>query len=141
MIDFENHTSIDIDDAMFEPILDALSSKDIEFIILNDAEMASINAQTRQKNSATDVLSFPLEDVPDSSLLGSIIISIDHASAAAEKLSHTLNDELSLLFLHGMLHLLGYDHETDDGEMRDKEAELIIKFQLPTSLIIRTEES
>ena len=140
MIDFENHTSIDIDDAIFEPILEALTSKDIEVIIVNDEEMTAINFQTRQKNSPTDVLSFPLEDVPDSNLLGSIIISIDHALAVVKKLSHTLDDELSLLFLHGLLHLLGYDHEVDDGEMREKEAEFISKFKLPASLIIRTEE-
>ena len=141
MIDFENNTSTDVDVAIFEPIFESLSAKDVEVIIVNDDEMAAINAQTRQKNSATDVLSFPLEDVPDATLLGSIIISIDHANAVSAKLSHTLNDELSLLFLHGLLHLLGFDHEVDDGEMRNREAEIITHFNLPQSLIIRTEES
>jgi probable rRNA maturation factor len=51
-----------------------------------------------------------------------------------------VQDELSLLFIHGMLHLLGYDHEVDNGEMRQKEATLIEAFALPNSLIIRTEE-
>jgi probable rRNA maturation factor len=48
-------------------------------------------------------------------------------------------EELSLLFIHGLLHLLGYDHETDDGEMRQKETELIRELGLPESLIVRTE--
>jgi len=141
MIDFDNQTSIDVDSAIFEPILEFLSDKDIELIMVHDEEMASINAQTRGKNSATDVLSFPLEDVPHSTILGTIIISIDYVQKLAKELGHTPEDENRLLFLHGTLHLLGYDHETDDGEMRDKEADIISHFNLPKSLIIRTEES
>jgi len=141
MIDFDNQTEIDIDSAIFEPILEFLSDKDIELIMVHDEEMTSINAQARGKDSSTDVLSFPLEDVPHSSLLGTIVISIDHVQKLAQELGHTIDDESRLLFLHGMLHLLGYDHETDDGEMREKEADIIAHFDLPKSLIIRTEES
>lgn len=141
MIDFENNTGTDINFIIFEPLLEDLSDKDLELIIVNDEEIASINAQTRQKNVATDVLSFPLEEVPDATLLGTIVISLDHAKAISTQLNHTLQEELSLLFIHGLLHLLGYDHECDDGEMRDKEHEIIEKFQLPKSLIIRTQES
>jgi len=141
MIDFDNQTTVDVDSAIFEPILEFLSDKDLELLIVTDKEIASINAQTRGKNTPTDVLSFPLEDVPSSTLLGTIVISIDHVLKLAGELGHTQDDESRLLFLHGLLHLLGYDHETDDGEMRDKEAEIIAHFNLPTSLIIRTEES
>lgn len=141
MIDFENHTDLDVDFNLFEPLLEFLSDKEIELLIVNDEEMASINAQTRQKDMATDVLSFPLEEIPDATLLGTIIISIDHANKVAKELNHSVTDELSLLFIHGLLHLLGFDHEHDDGEMRDKEAELIGHFSLPKSLIIRTQES
>ena len=57
----------------------------------------------------------------------------------SKELGHTPQDELALLFIHGLLHLLGYDHECDNGEMRAKEEELIKKFDLPESLIIRTD--
>ena len=73
--------------------------------------------------------------------LGSIVISADFVKDRANEFGHTYSDELSLLFIHGMLHLLGFDHETDSGEMREMEAEIINKFYLPKSLIIRTEES
>ena len=141
MIDFDNQTTVDVDSAIFEPILEFLSDQDLEVLIVTDEEIAAINAQTRDKNSPTDVLSFPLEDVPSSTLLGTIVISIDHVLKLAGELGHTQDDESRLLFLHGLLHLLGYDHERDDGEMRDKEAEVIAHFNLPKSLIIRTEES
>ena len=141
MIDFDNQTTVDVDSAIFEPILEFLSDKDLEVLIVTDEEIAAINAQTRAKNTPTDVLSFPLEDVPHTMILGTIVISIDHVVKLAKALGHTQDDECRLLFLHGLLHLLGYDHETDDGEMRSKEAEIISHFNLPKSLIIRTEES
>jgi probable rRNA maturation factor len=71
--------------------------------------------------------------------LGSIVISSWHVESMAQELGHSNNDELALLFIHGMLHLLGYDHEVDNGEMRNEEAKLIEKFALPQSLIIRTQ--
>jgi probable rRNA maturation factor len=61
-------------------------------------------------------------------------------SKKAKELGHSEQDELSLLFIHGMLHLLGFDHEVDEGEMREKEKALINTFDLPKSLIIRTGE-
>ena len=54
------------------------------------------------------------------------------------QLGHGRDDETALLFTHGMLHVLGYDHESDDGQMRAKECEIIEKFRLPKSLIVRT---
>ena len=71
--------------------------------------------------------------------LGSIVISEGFVKAGAEKFGHTLDDERALLFIHGMLHILGYDHEVDSGEMRAKEHEVLEAFGLPKSLIIRTE--
>jgi probable rRNA maturation factor len=141
MIDFENNSDIDLNPMIFEPILEHLSSKDVEVIIVNDVEMRAINHQTRQKDSATDVLSFPLEEVPDATILGTIVISIDHIIKVAQHFGHSQEHEAQLLFLHGLLHLLGFDHETDDGEMREKEVSIINHFNLPQSLIIRTEES
>ncbi len=71
--------------------------------------------------------------------LGSLVISMDHVRQAAEAFSHSAEEETALLFIHGLLHLLGYDHECDNGEMRDDERRLIETFGLPKSLIVRTE--
>ncbi|WP_297962345.1 rRNA maturation RNase YbeY [uncultured Campylobacter sp.] len=74
-------------------------------------------------------------------LLGSVVINLDLVELKAAQLGHGRDDETALLFTHGMLHVLGYDHESDDGQMRAKECEIIEKFRLPKSLIVRTEGS
>ena len=145
MIDLDNQTDLNIELSKLEKIADALTNREIELIITDDETMQSLNSEHRGKASSTDVLSFPLEtpfteqsifDMP----LGSIVISKSYVIKKSQELGHTLQDELSLLFIHGMLHLLGFDHETDDGEMRAREKELIEQFDLPQSLIVRTEE-
>jgi len=73
-------------------------------------------------------------------LLGSVVINLDLVELKAAQLGHGRDDETALLFTHGLLHVLGYDHESDDGQMRAKECEIIEKFRLPKSLIVRTEE-
>jgi len=72
--------------------------------------------------------------------LGSIVISIDYVLDKAKFYKHSEEAEMALLFIHGLLHILGYDHEIDTGEMREKEALIIKKFSLPNSLIVRTKE-
>jgi len=98
----------------------------------------------RHKDKATDVLSFPIDqdDIADNTFmpLGSIVISVDFVIEKAKKYNHSTDAEMALLFIHGLLHLLGYDHENDAGEMREKEALIIKAFNLPSSLIVRTEE-
>ena len=74
-------------------------------------------------------------------LLGSVVINLDLVELKAAQIGHGTDDETALLFTHGMLHVLGYDHESDDGQMRAKECEIIEKFRLPKSLIVRTEGS
>jgi probable rRNA maturation factor len=78
-------------------------------------------------------MQFDLPNMP----LGSIVISIDFVAQKAKELEHTQEEELTLLFIHGLLHLLGYNHETDKGEQREQEEALIKQFNLPTSLIVR----
>ncbi len=136
MIDFENRSDFDFDVSVLNEIYEYLTDKDIELILTTDEEIRKLNKLYRNIDKPTDVLSFPLENLPDMPL-GSIVISIDTAKEAAEKFGHSLNDEIKLLFIHALLHLLGYDHETDNGEMRQKEKEIIEKFNLPKSLIIR----
>ena len=74
-------------------------------------------------------------------LLGSVVINLDLLELKAAQLGHGRDDETALLFTHGLLHVLGYDHESDSGQMRAKECEIIEKFRLPKSLIVRTDES
>jgi probable rRNA maturation factor len=138
MIELDNRTSLKIDTATIDAIAIFLTTKDIELIITDNEEIREINREHRGIDKDTDVLSFPYEDMPMSPL-GSIVISSSHVENKAKELKHTVNDEFALLFTHGLLHLLGYDHEVDNGEMREKEKEIIEKFNLPKSLIIRTQ--
>jgi len=145
IIDLDNQTELTVDVESLEKIADSLSQREIELIITDNDSIAKLNASHRDKDVPTDVLSFPLENHFNGQAfqgmpLGSIVISADFVKEKAETFEHTYQDELSLLFIHGLLHLLGFDHETDQGEMRKKEKEVIRSFGLPSSLIIRTEE-
>jgi probable rRNA maturation factor len=115
-----------------------LTKKPIELIFVNSKEMQELNKNFRQVDKTTDVLSFPL-DFMDGLPLGSVVINIELAKDKAKEFSHSLEDEIKLMFIHGTLHLLGYDHDKDSGEMREKEVELIKEFKLPKSLIVRSE--
>ncbi len=146
MIDLDNQTSLAVDLEALEKIADTLTTKEVELIITDDKTMQELNAEHRGKNKVTDVLSFPMETpFTEQSIfgmpLGSIIIAESFVKEKAVEFGHTVQDELSLLFIHGMLHLLGFDHEKDEGEMRIREKEIIEEFDLPNSLIVRTEES
>ncbi len=138
MIELDNRTTLEVDEPLLNKIANTFTDKEIELIITNNSEIAEINHIHRNINKPTDVLSFPYEDMPMSPL-GSIVMSQDFIQDKAQELGHSYRDEMTLLFIHGLLHLLGFDHEVDDGEMRKKEKELIKEFQLPTSLIVRTE--
>ena len=123
-------------DPLLEQIADFLGAGDVELVFVNDDEMRNINREHRGIDKATDVLSFPYEQVVGG-LMGSVVISTDTANRVASELGHSIECEIALLFLHGVLHILGYDHEIDDGQMRGKEKEVIEHFSLPDSLIIR----
>jgi len=143
IIDFENQTNLVVNMDILEKIAQSLTTKELELIIIDNTSMQELNQEHRNKNRATDVLSFPM-DAPftEPSIfgmpLGSIVICADFVREKADEFGHTLQDELSLLFIHGLLHLLGFDHETDEGEMREREKEIIKALDLPSSLIVRT---
>lgn len=99
-------------------------------LITTDAELRRLNRQFRGRNYATDVLSFPPDEMA---------ISLDRAAAQAKELGHSLDDELRILILHGVLHLCGMDHETDSGRMRRAETRWRKRFGLPVGLIERTQ--
>jgi rRNA maturation RNase YbeY len=102
-----------------------LEGAELSVVLCNDARMAELNSAWRGVEGPTDVLSFPQEDAH---LLGDLVISLDTADRQARERSHTLQDELRILLVHGMLHLLGYDHERDPAaheEMAARETELM----------------
>lgn len=105
-------------------------------LLTDDAEVRRLNRQFRGKNKATDVLSFPAPRVAGGPL-GDIAISVDHARVQAREFGHSVASEVSILLLHGVLHLAGMDHETDGGEMRAAELRWRKKFGLPNGLIER----
>ena len=137
MIDFENQTDFLVNLVALEKIVNSLTKKDLELIIVDNQTIKEINLEYRKKDEATDVLSFPVDGDFEHLPLGTIIISIDFVKEKAKEYGHSEKDELNLLFIHGLLHLLGYDHEVDNGEHRQKEEELIKQFNLPSSLIVR----
>lgn len=139
MIELDNRTEHTYDFSLLEKIADKLTSQEIELILTDNDEIAEINREFRGIDKATDVLSFPSDPFPGAPL-GSIVISVDKVESVAAELGHSEDDELALLFIHGLLHLKGFDHEVDNGEMRAKEVELIEIFSLPKSLIVRTLE-
>jgi len=138
MLLLQNEEKFKFDKNRLENIAQKLSNKDIELVIVNDKDMRELNLKSRGVDKSTDVLSFPLEEI-EHAPLGSIVINKDKVIDVSNNLSHTIEEEMSLLFIHGLLHLLGYDHENDDGEMRKKEEETIKDFNLPQSLILRVE--
>lgn len=137
MIDLDNGTEFEIDILSLEKIAETLTKKDIELLVVKNDEIKELNKEHRNIDKATDVLSFPMDFDFINMPFGSIVISTDFIEEKAKEYGHSFNEEFSLLFIHGLLHLLGYDHEVDNGEHRDKEEELIKKFNLPNSLIVR----
>jgi probable rRNA maturation factor len=136
---FENNTEYKVDLDFLVKIAQELSlqNKEIEFILTTNNDIQAINLTTRGIDKPTDVLSFPYENMPHTPL-GSIMISSDFTKEKSALYGHSFDDELALLFIHGLLHLIGYDHEIDNGEHREKEKQLIKQFNLPSSLIVRT---
>ena len=103
------------------------SGKTFSIAIVSDPRMKELNSLFRGKGGTTDVLSFPHEADeldPDTSNLGDIVISAEQAARQAEENGLTLDGEIKQLILHGVLHLCGYDHENDDGEMDRRELKL-----------------
>lgn len=104
------------------------SGRTFTVAFISDARMKQLNKDFRGKNNTTDVLSFPAEpdefDPAAGEYLGDIAISAEQAQKQAVENKLSLETEIKQLMLHGVLHLCGYDHETDDGEMNARELEL-----------------
>jgi probable rRNA maturation factor len=112
-----------------------------EFSVLltGDERLRALNLQFRGLNKATDVLSFPaLPEAANGGQGGDLAISLETAAVQAADYGHTLQMEIKILILHGLLHLAGYDHEHDQGQMRRRENRLRKQFALPSGLVERS---
>ena len=94
----------------------------IDLVIIDDAIMKEMNKEYREKNAPTDVISFAylevtaFEEGDDEIIIGDIFISVDTAKKQAKKRKHSLKKEMEILFVHGLLHVFGFDHKTDKQE-------------------------
>jgi probable rRNA maturation factor len=110
----------------------------VSVLLTTDAAIRRLNRQFRGKNKATDVLSFPAAAPSPIKVAGDLAISIPTACRQAADRGHSLAIEIKVLMLHGLLHLAGYDHETDTGAMDRREQKLRAALRLPHGLIERT---
>jgi probable rRNA maturation factor len=115
-------------------IAPAAAKGDLSIAIVSDRRMRALNRQFRGKDKVTDVLSFPAES---RGFMGDIVIAAGVSKRQAREAGHSAQTELRVLALHGLLHLLGYDHDGDDGRMARAEARLRKKAGLPEGLIER----
>lgn len=114
----------------------------VSVLLTGDKAIRRLNREFRGKDKATDVLSFPAgQAMGRSRIAGDLAISIETAAREASRQGHTLDIELRVLLLHGVLHLAGYDHETDSGEMARKENRLRRRLGLEQGLIARVAAS
>ena len=112
----------------------------VDVLLTSDAELKALNRAYRGKNKPTDILSFPTPPEISATHAGDLAISLDTAARQAASFDHSLEAEVKILVLHGLLHLAGGDHETDSGEMAAREAELRSTLGLPCSLIHRVQQ-
>ncbi len=112
----------------------------VSVLLTTSAKQRSLNLRFRGKNKTTDVLSFPADfSAPGSEkIAGDLSISVPTAIIQAAQQGHSLATEIKVLILHGLLHLAGYDHETDTGQMARRERTLRTSLRLPGGLIERT---
>lgn len=109
------------------------ADQEIEFVLTDNSEIHKLNLQYRHKDAPTDVLSFAWEESENSfpgedNMLGQIIISLDRAKEQAKEYGHSLEREMAFLSIHGLLHLVGYDHEVgpkEEKRMREREKEIL----------------
>lgn len=126
--------------AALSAVVDEVAKQHFSVALVSDRRMKELNRFFRGKDSTTDVLSFPHEAdefeppsadrQPPTVFLGDIVISAEQAQKQAAENGLSLENEIKQLILHGLLHLCGYDHETDNGEMNARELELRKKLKI-----------
>ena len=114
----------------------------VNVLVTNNSELRSLNRQFLGKDKPTDVLSFPASPTAHAKskrFAGEVAISADIARQNAARFGHSVADEVKILVLHGILHLAGFDHERDNGEMARKEMRLRRQLNLEAALIERAQ--
>jgi probable rRNA maturation factor len=114
----------------------------VNVLVTGSSELRSLNQRFRDANKATDVLSFPAPPMTSrraKRVAGDVAISADIARDNARRLGHSVADEVKILVLHGILHLAGFDHERDNGQMARKESRLRLQLKLEGGLIERAQ--
>lgn len=131
---FNRQRKLKLETAGLKKFLELLSArleleKGFSIVLVSNRRMQEMNRNFASKDYPTDVLSFPFSNETglDDEYLGDIVISVEKAAVQAEK---NLDNELRILALHGLLHLLGYDHEKDSGQMKRFESQLRAELDL-----------
>ena len=142
-IEISNLTKVEIDDEGLASLADfALLSlgihadSELSISLVDEEEMSALHIRWMDEPGATDVLSFPMDEMKPNSaangpgMVGDIVLCPDFAQRQAAQAGHSLHQELELLTVHGVLHLLGYDHREDEEKtvMFDLQAELLMKW-------------
>ena len=146
-IEVSNESGVDVSETELISVakfviekMDVNPVAELSMVLLDISAMADLHMRWMDLPGPTDVMSFPMDelepggrpDAPESgpSMLGDIVLCPEFAAKQASAAGHTLGQELALLTVHGVLHLLGYDHETDRGQMDRVEARLRRKLGL-----------
>jgi probable rRNA maturation factor len=114
-----------------------MPGRSVACLITDDRELRALNRRFLRKDYATDVLSFPAPIETGNGTAGEMAISLDRAATQAAEFGHSVDQELRILMLHGLLHLAGMDHEIDHGQMARAEARWRKRLKLPPGLVER----
>lgn len=151
-IDVQNEAGYPVDvESLVRAAETVLSEHDIDadsamsVVITDNASVAALNLQFRGVDSPTDVLSFPMDAPPmpgEPPYLGDLVIAYPYSAAQAEREAYAIRDGLMLEVVHGTLHLLGYDHDTDENRaaMWAAQDRALIALSVPTSIVPRLED-
>lgn len=150
MIEILNDAGYDVDEARLQEVAalvlarhEGNTESDVTIAITDDESITELNRQYRDVDGPTDVLSFPMDAMPgDVPYLGDLVIAYPYASAQAAREGHTLDDSLTLLVVHGMLHLLGYDHDTPErrADMWTAQEAALIALGIPVEIVPALED-
>ena len=142
-----NDAEYDLDEARLQAAAQTVLSSHkvppesaLTIAITDDNAVAALNRQFRGVDAPTDVLSFPMDSLPH--YLGDLVIAYPYAKAQAEREGHALADSLTLLVVHGTLHLLGYDHDTPEhrAEMWAEQEAALIALGIPVEIVPALED-
>ena len=133
-----NEQEVSVDESRLSTLAShVLAAEDVEedvelsILLVTTGHMKELNHRFAGENRPTDVLAFPMEDEDDVTLLGDVVICPQIAQRNARRIGHSLREELDVLLVHGMLHLLGYDHQgrEDRAEMERRLKEVLVTFK------------